>query len=74
MPSSLRRTFAGVGVVCVLSLTVGAQTKIVAPKNSYAVQDDVKLGREAAAEVTKELPMLNDQRLDILNSGTPSTW
>lgn len=64
MPSSLRRTFAGLGVVCVLSLTVGAQTKIVAPKNSYAVQDDVKLGREAAAEVTKELPMLNDQRLE----------
>src|SRR6188768_419647 len=64
MPSSLRRTFAGLGVVCVLSLTVGAQTKIVAPKNSYAVQDDVKLGREAAAEVTKELPMLNDQRTE----------
>src|SRR6187402_1426105 len=64
MPSSLRRTFAGLGVVCVLSLTVGAQTKIVAPKNSYAVQDDVKLGKEAAAEVTKELPMLNDQRLE----------
>src|SRR6185436_9235871 len=64
MPSSLRRTFAGLGVACVLTLAVGAQTKIVAPKNSYAVQDDVKLGREAAAEVTKELPMLNDQRLE----------
>ena len=64
MPSPLRRTFAGLGVACVLTLTVGAQTKIVAPKNSYSVQDDVKLGREAAAEVTKELPMLNDQRLE----------
>ena len=64
MPSSLRRTFAGLGVACVLTLTVGAQTKIVAPKNNYAVQDDVKLGREAAAEVKKELPMLNDQRLE----------
>jgi beta-barrel assembly-enhancing protease len=64
MPSSLRRTFAGLGVASLLTLTVGAQTKIVAPKNSYAVQDDVKLGREAAAEVTKELPMLNDQRLE----------
>ena len=64
MPSSLRRTIAGLGVACVLTLTVGAQTKIVAPKNSYSVQDDVKLGREAAAEVTKELPMLNDQRLE----------
>ena len=47
-----------------LTLTVGAQTKIVAPKNNYAVQDDVKLGREAAAEVAKELPLLNDQRLE----------
>ena len=64
MPSSLRRTLAGLGVACVLTLTVGAQTKIVAPKNNYAVQDDVKLGKEAAAEVVKELPMLNDQRLE----------
>ena len=64
MPSLPRRTFAGLGVACLLTLAVGAQTKIVAPKNSYAVQDDVKLGREAAAEVTKELPMLNDQRLE----------
>jgi hypothetical protein len=64
MPSSLRRTFAGLGIACVLTLTVGAQTKIVAPKNNYSVQDDVKLGREAAAEATKQLPMLNDQRLE----------
>jgi len=64
MPSSLRRTFAGLGIACVLTFTAGAQTKIVAPKNNYAVQDDVKLGREAAAEATKQLPMLNDQRLE----------
>ncbi|HZM58473.1 MAG TPA: M48 family metalloprotease [Vicinamibacterales bacterium] len=49
-------------VVCVAMLT--AQTKIVAPDNRYSVADDVKLGREAAAEVTKELPLLNDSRVD----------
>ena len=49
-------------VVCVALLT--AQTKIVAPENRYPVSDDVKLGREAAAEVTKELPLLNDSRVD----------
>ena len=49
-------------VVCVAMLT--AQTKIVAPDNRYPVSDDVKLGREAAAEVTKELPLLNDSRVD----------
>jgi Zn-dependent protease with chaperone function len=41
-----------------------AQTKIVAPRNSYPISEDVKLGREAAAEVHKELPMLNDNRVD----------
>ena len=45
------------------SLTV-AQTRIVAPKNKYSVAEDVKLGREAAAQVKKELPMLNDERVD----------
>jgi predicted Zn-dependent protease len=64
MPSSLRRTFAGLAVAGVLTLSVGAQTKIEAPKNNYSVQDDVKLGQEAAAEAVKQLPMLNDQRLE----------
>src|SRR5215813_2692622 len=49
-------------VLCAVLLT--GQTKIVAPKNGYPVSDDVKLGKEAAAEVTKELPLLNDSRLD----------
>jgi beta-barrel assembly-enhancing protease len=41
-----------------------AQTKVVPPKNRYSVADDVKLGREAAAQAKKELPMLNDERVD----------
>jgi beta-barrel assembly-enhancing protease len=45
------------------SFTV-AQTRVVAPKNKYSVADDVKLGREAAAQAKKELPMLNDERVD----------
>ncbi len=60
----LRRTLVGLGVACTLTLTLGAQTKIVAPKNNYSLEDDVKLGRDAAAEVAKELPLLNDQRLE----------
>jgi Zn-dependent protease with chaperone function len=52
--------------VIVLAVTsqAFAQTKIVAPRNSYSVSEDVKLGREAAAEVRKELPLLNDNRVD----------
>ena len=41
-----------------------AQTKITPDKNSYSVADDVKLGQEAAAEAKKQLPMLNDNRVD----------
>src|SRR5687767_4568803 len=52
----------------VLSVAVAwpaaAQTKVVPPRNSYSVQDDVKLGQEAAGEVRKELPLLNDDRVD----------
>ena len=49
-----------------LSLTTlsVAQTRIVAPKNKYTVAEDVKLGREAAVQAKKELPMLNDERVD----------
>lgn len=43
---------------------LGAQTKVVPPNNKYAVAEDVKLGREASAEVRKELPMLGDDRVD----------
>ena len=54
--------------ILALSLAIAgaleAQTKIVPPSNKYSVADDVKLGREAAAEVRKELPMLNDNRVD----------
>jgi hypothetical protein len=43
---------------------VGAQTKITAPKNSYTPEQDVELGREAAAEVRKEYPIITDERID----------
>ena len=44
--------------------TVSAQTKIVAPPNKYSVADDVKLGREAAAEVRTQVPLMNDRTVD----------
>jgi Zn-dependent protease with chaperone function len=41
-----------------------AQTKVVAPRNTYSVQEDIKLGQEAAREVKQQLPMLEDGRVD----------
>jgi Zn-dependent protease with chaperone function len=54
--------------VAVLSLALAgsssAQTKVTAPSNGYSLADDVKLGREASVEVRKELPLLDDGRVD----------
>ena len=41
-----------------------AQTKIALEPNKYSIQQDIELGREAAAEAQKQLPMLNDDRVD----------
>jgi Zn-dependent protease with chaperone function len=50
----------------VLSMSVGsvlAQTVIKPPKNKYTPKQDVELGREAAAEVRKEYPIIKDERI-----------
>jgi Zn-dependent protease with chaperone function len=51
----------------VLTLAVSAasaQTQITPDKNKYTPAQDVQIGREAAQEVSRELPMLNDNRVD----------
>jgi len=40
--------------------TMAQQTEIKAPKNKYKVQDDIKLGNDAAVEVEKQFPLIND--------------
>jgi hypothetical protein len=58
----------GTLVAAILALTIAgsasAQTRIAPPSNSYTPQQDVELGREAAAEVRKQMPMLNDERTE----------
>jgi beta-barrel assembly-enhancing protease len=59
-----------------------AQTRVVAPKNPYKPEDDVKLGRQAAAEAEKQFPILNDREVtdyivrvgDRLASAIPSEF
>ena len=41
-----------------------AQTKITPDRNSYSIADDIHLGQRAVAEAKKQLPMLNDERVD----------
>lgn len=60
MTRQLRRTSALTAGAVLLSLSVSAQTKIVAPKNRYTPAQDVEVGREAAGEARQQLPMLRN--------------
>jgi predicted Zn-dependent protease len=46
--------------LAILPMAVIPQTRISMPKNKYSVQDDIKLGREAAAQVSKQFQLLRD--------------
>jgi hypothetical protein len=44
-----------------MPLAVSAQTRIVPPKNKYKVQDDIKLGNDAANQIDRQFPIINDE-------------
>src|ERR1051326_5986265 len=44
-----------------LPLTTTAQTQIKYHSNKYSIQDDIKLGRQAAQQAEQQLPLLNDE-------------
>ncbi len=49
--------------VCVAGAGLFAQTTFKLPKNKFTPQQDVDIGREAAAEVRKQYPIIDDQRI-----------
>jgi predicted Zn-dependent protease len=51
-------------VALIVTASVTAQTVIQAPENKYSVADDVKLGQEAAQEVTRQLPIMHDDEVN----------
>jgi hypothetical protein len=58
-----RRTAAIVLVAAVASVLAGAQTRVVPPDNSYTVAQDVEMGRQAAAEARRTLPLMRDDNV-----------
>jgi Zn-dependent protease with chaperone function len=61
-----KKVFAGLMAlsIAILPLAAAAQTNVNLPKNKYKVQDDVRLGREAAAQVDRQFPVMNDQQAE----------
>jgi hypothetical protein len=53
-------------LACTAALAVApsVQTRIAPDKNKYSPADDVKLGRDAAAQVRKEMPLVHDGAVD----------
>jgi len=47
-------------LIFIVPISSFAETQIKAPKNKFSLQDDIKLGQQASAEVERELPILND--------------
>src|SRR3954463_11821687 len=47
-------------MVCASAAGVVAQTPVKAPKNKYTPEQDVKVGREAAAQIRKQYPIITD--------------
>jgi beta-barrel assembly-enhancing protease len=48
-------------IVAAVTLSASAQTRIEPHKNSYSPEQDVQLGRQAAAEVRQQMPLFNDR-------------
>lgn len=47
-----------------LPISVAAQTQVRAPSNKYKVEDDVRLGQQAAQQVRQQYPLLSDNYVD----------
>src|ERR1700730_16536065 len=50
--------------IVIMPLAVFAQTKIVYHSNKFKPSDDVKLGRQAAAEAEQQFPLLRDSEVN----------
>jgi hypothetical protein len=49
--------------VALAGTQLASQTTITAPSNSYKLEQDVQLGREAAQQARRELPILRDRQV-----------
>src|ERR1051325_6319242 len=62
MRSKLRST-STLLLVLTSAVLLSAQTKITPPDNKYTPAQDVQMGREAVAEVEKQLPLMRDDEV-----------
>ena len=49
----------------VIAVDAGAQTQIKLPKNNFTPQQDVEIGRKAAAEARQQYPIITDEAISV---------
>ena len=59
----VRRPLVSALVVVIACAQLAAQTKVTPPKNKFTPEQDVEIGREAAAEVRKQYPVIEDDAI-----------
>jgi peptidase M48-like protein len=64
MQAHVKKAVISAVCVAIVTTTLGAQTRIDAPKNKYTPADDVKLGQQAAREVEQQLPIMRDDQVN----------
>ena len=57
------RAAALIVISCLSATALIAQTAIKLPKNRYTPEQDVQIGREAAAEIRQQYPIIKDERI-----------
>jgi Zn-dependent protease with chaperone function len=62
IPRGFRVALASV-IWCLLVGGLAAQTVIKLPKNRYTPEQDVKIGREAVAEIQQQYPIIRDEKV-----------
>jgi len=48
-------------LIAFITAVAAAQTRIDIPKNNYTVNDDIRIGRQAAAEIERKLPLISER-------------
>jgi Zn-dependent protease with chaperone function len=61
---SANKWLARLMVMALMPLAIFAQTRIVYHENKFKLADDVKLGRQAAAEAEQQFPLLRDSEVN----------
>src|SRR5215831_13860281 len=71
MTRRTRSARAGILLTCACAslTTLAAQTVIKPPKNKFTPQQDVELGRQAAAEVRRQYPIIKDGQIATYLTG-----